>query len=369
MYFVDIDVSLGEGNDSYLGSIGTDRVFAADEARGVTDADEIDTGEGWDHVTSGRPGQPVSDTVVLGADGDLLKLAGYPTSLASYDAGETPYDRIELDGGDTGWLIDQRAHRISRDDHPSTAHIAGFNTVVVTQAPRLRYTGGEFAEALVAPGAVAADMGGGNDTLAITAGSARRLGRIDMGAGRDQLEIVSNLGMRIPSRISVDLRQKFTLVTGSTTVRRRVAVEGILLQGIHDVRVRGSARANLVMVWGACDVWLDGDRGPIAWWQYAYGSRGRPVTMFGGPGDDRLTGMRSDDRLYGGSGHDIATGRERLTTSVSPRSVAAANSVPMQVNSTNTGRVFPSSQSSLASGSLRLPESTPVRRPSSRYLS
>ena len=241
-------------------------VDAADEAPALS-MRTTSTPARWT-VSSGQPGLPSAHRGSR-IDGDRSRcLATPPRSIVR--RGATPYGASTWTAAQ-GSLIDQRDHRISRDDHPR-GRIAGFNVVYAAHAPRVRYTRRELA------GAARRRCRRGRHGVVTRAldpaRNARRLRQVDLGAGSDQLDITWDLAEQISGRVTADLRRGFTLDLGTSRCaadRERTALP-------HRVPRRPGARerrANTIYVGGACNVRLDGDRGPIGCWSTAQRAVGR----------------------------------------------------------------------------------------------
>lgn len=303
-------MSLGKGDDTFVGGPGSDRVTGAfdDIARYDQGHDQIVTHGGRDFVTVSSEGYAAhhvdldlgdgddavdtygdgvtSDSTLIGGEGqDLLGLLPEDSARLDilFDAGSRTIDR----GGRivSSWDVFER-YRIN-DSGGGTVRFEG------TVSPEsLRIVA---AEADVS-------MGGGRDVVELSAAD----GIVRGGAGRDAI-IGSNEGMHI------DLAQQ-EFVSGGN----RVALESFqdATSYSYSGKVTGSWQDNTIVV--GCGT-VRGGRGddrireftPI-YLRFPHPDSCTDFLAYGGPGDDILSGSHGPDRLVGGSGRDTAFGKRGL---------------------------------------------------------
>ncbi len=102
-------VSLGFGDDVFLGGPGDDRVWSQEAANqnSLDDADAIYTGEGQDYVISGSSAAPNIDRVNLGPGNDVLVTYGF-AGEATLNGGKGTNTYQPLPGADVSgnWTFD-----------------------------------------------------------------------------------------------------------------------------------------------------------------------------------------------------------------------------------------------------------------------
>lgn len=316
---------LGNGDDTFVGSVGYDQVdadgFTAD---GTPGHDVIDTGPAGDRpdwVQTGSGGRPNSDQV----QGGWIRLewTGVPTAASSADGGAGSklwlYTRND---GVSRVRIDARDGALSTSASGARLRFEGFTDFEVRGYPdleRLTFRGTGRDETLVvgqsARARVRAAMGGGDDVVEV-AGTYAKGSDVDGGPGRDRLDVDSQA-----RSVTVDLARG-TLSTGGGTkavTRDATAFERATVKA-RTVRLRGTRGPNALTV-KACRGVVEGlggaDRITAAAWSSrgGQGCRGpRHVTLSGGGGNDTLTGSDGPDVLLGGPGRDRADGRKGRDT-------------------------------------------------------
>jgi Ca2+-binding RTX toxin-like protein len=191
-------VSLGFGDDTFLGGEGPDRVWSQESSNQTAsdDHDEIDTFGGNDYVISGSSTAPNTDVVDLGTGGDVLVTYGVGTG-AFLSGGPGTNDYQPLPGADVrgDWLVDNVTGQALLGDVPSLTW-QSFQRFDLRgmQGDRLRYRGSAASEQVTAGGACQVVLRGraGNDRLTVApvgcsglpAGNAVLVG----GAGNDRLK-------------------------------------------------------------------------------------------------------------------------------------------------------------------------------------
>jgi Ca2+-binding RTX toxin-like protein len=191
-------VSLGFGNDRYVGGDGPDRVWSQESSNQTSpgDSDVIITNGGDDYVISGSSVALNSDTVFLGEGNDVLVTYGFSSS-AVLTGGPGNNLLQPLPGPDVrgDWLFDNVAGTATMDGVTRLSWTS-FRRFLLTglQGERLRYRGSSAGETVVAGGTCQAVLRGraGNDRLTVDdagcnglpAGNALLVG----GAGADQLK-------------------------------------------------------------------------------------------------------------------------------------------------------------------------------------
>ena len=214
------------------------------------------------------------------------------------------------------WVFDNRTERV-RHAGATAWRWAGVEQFFFNQIKtvgRITFIGGPADELLyVATSAFAsARLGGGNDDIYL--GSPRRLTGtpvIRAGAGRDHLHFLP-FGTQPPvPRAELDLAAGSLSYVDRKGRRTSLLVTGFEGADLHasSVRMAGSAGHDTLTAW-SCNVAVTGrdgrDRvGMLP--QDACGASSRRV-LYGGPGDDRLSGSGYDDLLVGGPGDDRADG-------------------------------------------------------------
>ena len=320
-------VTLGDGDDTFLGSSRPETVFAGNaqpeypNLGGDSGRDHIDAGLGSDTIYSGSPSPdiPNDDTVISGAGGDSLYIGGKGAVLDNGGtAGDGAGDNLAI--FHKGWL--QR--RVTVDNASRTAtsdagELMRWSNVqffhVYVDSP-LTFTGSDAAEVLTVSTSLApeyrydttvdAAMGAGDDGVRYATGPMS--GTLDGGEGDDSIEmphcstIEYRLGRRFRCGDTTADGGRFSFLTevgrfegrALVTAGRRADIVGT--QG-RDVIV---VRAPRVFV----DARGGDDRVTVS--PYA---RTKVSTLLGGNGDDILLGGKRADRLVGGAGRDLLVGR------------------------------------------------------------
>ena len=307
---------LGDGSDTFVGGREADSVVAgaAASSDGVvpseSERDVIETGDGSDDVASGGPGLPNDDVVRTGSGADRLTWSGVMGAASVLDAGEGD-DMLTARASGASFGIDLAAGTLTRNG-VREATFTSIESLGVTPEPDLGSlgiigTGGEDVIDLDVPVTLQVDLGGGDDTLRLTA--ARAGSRIDLGSGSDLLRAASTQGS-----VDLDLAAGTLVVDGSEPASV-AGVEDVDVSA-EDARVIGSSRRNSLYVAG-CSATIDGRGGKDyiehgnydAYADSGYDCTSGRTTLRGGSGNDTIRGRKRDDRIYGGAGNDrIETG-------------------------------------------------------------
>lgn len=278
---------------------GDDLICLIDGERMINLID-IDTAAGDDHVVTGQPGEPNSDTVRTGRGWDLITASGQFTAQAMLDSGP---------GEDTfAWGIGAGQHVLD----------LGREQLTTNGSPQALPAGFDLYE---------------------VDGTADADGHLDL-LGSDQaddVEIDLDLGR---GQLSVDdATVPTTRFEDATVFARSVLLRGSnrrndLSAGGCQVRIVGRDAADTLAAiedyvweyygWVDCTEYssvLVGNRGA----DLLLGDLGHDVlhggpgherlqgddgndVLYGGPHNDRLYGNFDDDRLYGGTGRDLTHG-------------------------------------------------------------
>lgn len=190
-------VSLGFGNDVFLGGPGADRVWSQESANqtATDDRDEIYAGRGNDYVISGSSSAPNNDRVNLGPGNDVLVTYGFAgDAVLRGGSGTNTYQPLPGASVSGDWSFDNVRGRATLDGVRQLVWTS-FHRFELRElhGPRIRFYGSRAGERVTAGGAcrVVLRGRGGNDRLIVgrdgcnnlPAGDALLLG----GPGRDFL--------------------------------------------------------------------------------------------------------------------------------------------------------------------------------------
>ena len=314
-----MDVVLGAGSDSYTGSArGGDRIVAGVSTTDDGEPDTIHTGAGdlADSVTSGSPGVPNGDVVVVEQPGSTVHWYGPMAAGARLDASAGPGSTLTTDLGTGHSVVDAEAGTLAKDGFV-TLRWTGFDdfSFYGQQAPRaFRFDGSDRDETIYIsfsdPGRQRFFLGGGDDTLLSPDG-----------AGGSKL--VRRWGRRRPRRPVGRTTAHLDLATGKMRMRqdgktvkaRFVEFETSRLGAKHLV-MRGTKRADEIRFY-ACTATVRGRAGndDIATartgddgYLLDCDSRTSRIRIYGGAGRDTIRGSRGKDLLVGGPGRDSING-------------------------------------------------------------
>ncbi len=191
-------VSLGFGNDRFVGGDGSDRVWSQESSNQTSpdDSDVIITNGGDDYVISGSSVALNSDTVFLGEGDDVLVTYGFSSSaVLTGGPGTNSYQPLPGPDVQGDWLFDNVQGAATMDGITRLTW-SSFQRFVLTglQGERLRYRGSSAGESVLSGGTCQAVLRGrgGNDRLTIDDTGCNGLpagnGLLVGGAGNDQLK-------------------------------------------------------------------------------------------------------------------------------------------------------------------------------------
>lgn len=306
-----VTAELGPGNDLYIGGPGPDRVIAG----AATTGDRIGTGAGADHVAVGAAATPTVDIVRLGRGNDHLEVMGRPAKDAVFEGnggrdalsmtrmGSFPEGRFDLDNKDEVARVSGQVvvRWDSFQDFSALSHSGG-----------VYFSGSHRPEKISSHSLTGASMGGGDDAMHL--GSPPVRGVLRGGAGRDLIRTggwAFVTGDVDAGRIDMASQGGFGTGDDAGPEMAFTDVEDLTLIG-GTVRLMGDSGPNRLDGFG-CDVEIygygGGDTLSTTWVEDITDECVEEIKMFGGDGDDRMTGERASDKLYGGRGNDIADGR------------------------------------------------------------
>jgi RTX calcium-binding nonapeptide repeat (4 copies) len=321
-------VFLGVGEDTFLGALGDDAVYAAvDEGYGFpgpqpidNEHDVIKTGRGDDFVFSGWLGESNDDEISTGQGNDRIELRGldHDTVLNAGSGLNTAIVTLTADETQS-WLIDVGKRKLHFDE--ATSHWEG-----QLQRWYLELAAGSARSSVVFLGTGASEYafvsGPGLVPHFSMRGGADWAGNLDtnggtyrLGAGGDRLTLgaYEDVPPSFPiERLVVDLGAgQADFGGGGKFISPVTGVETLFAGAVH-LRVFGSHRADKITVNG-CDVAAHGRTGndllirdPHTVPSICDTVRTR---LFGELGKDVLFGsQRTDDYLAGGPGFDRARG-------------------------------------------------------------
>ena len=292
------------GNDFADGGSGSDRIF------GGSGADTLDGGSGEDRLN----GQGGSGDVVNGNEGDDTVRGGAGDDDLDGGSG---YDELR-EGGDADYVLENNS--LSGQGHDD---IRSFETA--------RLTGGGGANQIDTTsfsGPVTLRGSGGDDLLLSASYDDLLLGgngddTLDSGAGLDTLN-GGNGTDRMQTFGDGDYVITDNAVTGLTTATL-VSIEAAdITGGASDNVLDASGFTGDTTLWGGGgqdvitggvgDDWLNGNDGADAIQggggdDLLHGGEGADL-MIGGDGDDSLNGEAGDDTIDGGAGNDQLIGKE-----------------------------------------------------------
>jgi hypothetical protein len=301
---------LGDGDDTFDGGRARDSVDARDEGH-----DTVTTGGGNDSISTGSSTGVDEDLVDAGASGDVLHADGRlgPGARVAGGAGRDYLSVIIQNVG--RWVFDNRKEEVRHDGARAWrfAGIERFQLGQIEPVGRIAFVGGPGDELLIAGTSAfaGASLGGGNDTLYLGSPRLRGGRAVRAGAGRDRLWLMPPGPGSVVDRAELDLGVGSLSYVDQQGRRSSLIVNGFESADLHarSVRATGSPHSD-VMTAGACEVRMTGGDGKdwlgvIPDEQCAAGTR---RALYGGPGDDRLSGSGYDDLLVGGPGDDQADG-------------------------------------------------------------
>ncbi len=307
--------TLGDGDDTFLGSAAHDTVIAGAGPNDDDGHDVIDTGPRApvpDVVESGTGGQPNPDEI----EGGWMQLfwVGVATPTSRLDGGEGSTLRMDHANGVRNLAIDTDAGTLGAGAYRQL-ELRGFTDFLVRDYRALRvflFQGTSSDERVDLSSSrrvqVRIKMEGGDDQVQV--GGFAGTSRFDGGTGRDRIYTGSR------SKVALNLaRGQLRTVAGGKTVHVRANRFEDAILAAPRVSLTGTDGANTLEV-NACRATVRGLRGRdeiSAFDKTPDGSRvrcraGRRMHLLGGPGADDLVGSRGRDVLIGGPGRDRADG-------------------------------------------------------------
>ena len=315
-----MDVVLGAGSDRYTGSArGGDRIVAGASTTDDSEPDTIHTGSGElaDHVTSGTPGVPNGDVVVVEQPGSRVSWSGPMADGARLDASAGPGSTLSMDLGTGHSVVDAEAGTLAKDGFV-TLRWTGFDDFVFEgrQAPRaFRFDGSDRDETVYVsysdPGRQRFFLGGGDDTLLSPDGAGRSKSWYVGGDGDDHVDLWAG------RRLNLDLATgKMRMRQAGKTVKGRFVEFETSRLGARNLVMRGTKRADEIRFY-ACTATVRGRAGndDIATartgddgYLLDCDSRKSRIRIYGDAGRDDIRGSRGKDLLVGGPGRDTING-------------------------------------------------------------
>lgn len=319
-------VTLGDGDDTFLGSSRWETVFAGNSGpsypnmAGDFGRDHIDAGLGSDTIYSGSPSPDIAndDTIISGEGGDSLYIGGKGAVL---DNGGTPGDGT----GDNlailheGWQ--QRRVTVDNVARTATADVGEFmrwsnvkHFHLLVDSP-LTFTGSDAAESLAVSTTIPvehrwwvtvdATMGAGDDRARFHTGP--MTGSVDGGTGTDAFEAPHCSQVNYRLNVSFDCVAR-SVDGGSFPFTTKVSgfdARSVVYAG-YQATVSGTDGDDEIVV-RAPRVRITGRDGNDVLTVSPHGKT-RQSVLLGGNGRDTLTGGKRGDRLNGGAGRDILLG-------------------------------------------------------------
>jgi Ca2+-binding RTX toxin-like protein len=322
-------VTLGAGSDHYVGNDFGEYVDAG-QLNGIdSDVDVVETLGGNDNIASGSPSRVENhDLISTGAGRDFVSYGNPSGELVDNGAGADTLAFGSLTPH--AWLIDNVGGRLSVGDLTmlTWTNVNTFRTSE-TKGDSFSFRGTDADETLVVDGLErrvtfrggSIITGGGNDTVEL---QNYLPGRVDLGAGTDGLDYQMYSACRSATMTmggSADCStlegQDEVVVTGLVGIERlraqtrhRLNIVGtahrdVITANSPVLRIHSGAGPDRVQIEKAADSMVWGGRGDDT----LTGFVRKSLVLRGGRGDDILRGAATPDRLYGGSGRDLANGR------------------------------------------------------------
>ena len=287
---------LGPGADTYEGSSNPDTVWAGDRAQDA-ERDVIATRGGYDTVVAGEPDTPFQDHIATGLGGDQVTrggMLGDATAVVDLGLGEDSLSFAWPSQASGTWVVDNKLGAVTKDGVPqySWSGAESFSLPDLRDHP-VGFRGGDTAESVLAGRFARIDL------------EVLRTGRVDGGAGRDVLFVHTF------DDVFIDLARVARFAEYNLGEVRLSSVENLTLYGgTGTITIRGSAAANVVRSEG-CRQTADGRAGNDTLISTSVECLdGERAVLRGGPGNDKLRGSLTPDRLSGGPGNDDLIGRE-----------------------------------------------------------
>lgn len=315
-------VAPGDGADTILGSAGDEYV-----PLNGTGPDTVNLGDGADNVSAGADLLDDGTAINLGEGDDTFNV--FDGLYGSLDFPSTPTDTqpvtgagpLQLDGGPgdnqmtldepSRYAINAKRQTVTAGQHRiAYRHIDSY--VLYAGASKARaFVGSSRDESFAYVGGLVRSitMGGGDDTVTILTPEpkAKTLGSINGGPGANTLEA---------QQLTKGVTSVVNLTTGKFTARNRLVASFRQFQDATVVgvgRLIGTNGPN-TLTWNVCrPVTIDAAGGndvlrPAP--ETAPGSCGKPATLLGGSGADRITAGPGNDYISGGAGRDRADGAD-----------------------------------------------------------
>ncbi|MGA8257266.1 MAG: calcium-binding protein, partial [Nocardioides sp.] len=347
-----VSVILTDGDDTYVGGAGPERVSAAGGA------DDITTAGGSDYVSAGSASTSLSEDpfdgrVDLGAEGGTLAVGPRVDPSTIMLGGTGPSKLIVSDSvaGTTGWVVDAPLGLITLEEE-TRFQFTDFTEFVLLGKRVERFVGTPEADLLSAADLVlgifgdgddqvfastveTAIMGAGDDTTRLR-GATATSGDLDGGPGDDLLWAIADAGL------AVDLVEETLTYSADASTRDfsgfetyDLAAEDLKFNGtpgpddahLQGCRLRASSRGGDDRISLVPGNFEDGvivcTQGSPSGFRFAAGagddvvnSRSTKGTITGNSGDDRITGAGS---LSGGPGDDRIHINQRYTRAIGGR--------------------------------------------------
>lgn len=313
---------LGEGDDTYIGTGGTDVVDAAgyyDEADAAEGHDVVITGAGNDYVTTGgTASKPGTDDIDLGAGDDELELQGWVNS-GTWKAGLGSDNlNVWMHGPAATWVFNNALRQATRNGVPvaSWQSIESFQLSTEAPASTFSFVGGSNPERVTSIVPLKrASLGGGNDWLELWIDelSPSRTMAIYGQQGTDTLRLGRGYN---DGAVDVNFGAGTFRLAKPTQPAATSVVRGFEKHRVYAywARVVGTPRAD-VIGWNVCKGSLSAGDGDDALSYLfieedfcGYMGDAYDFPVYGGAGRDALRGGRLPDVLIGGPGVDYADG-------------------------------------------------------------
>ena len=315
---------LGAGADTFIPSERSGYTIYAGTVDGTdTEADVIRLSWTAGLVISGMPGQPNADIIDLGGSGDVrwsgIQTAPGAVSAVSYSIGtgslsvRSANGDVTMDASGTVTGVDTKL--------TWTGRFARLGFTTSAKYGRFTFRGTDSIEHIEVNAPTTYDrdiaLGSGNDLYESNSlgGKATRI-KGDIGRNTLLLDLKSH------DRVRADLsRSRVTATKAGVTDSVRISDFNGLIVAAKRAVVIGTDRTDWIRV-AACRTTIKGKKGGdglyVDYKLKSYGAESLTMprcsdyeaTIYGGPGNDFITGMYGDDRLIGGPGNDSVWGNK-----------------------------------------------------------
>ncbi len=320
-YATGVIVVLGAGADTFIPSERSGSTIYAGTVDGTdTEADAIRVGFAGP-VISGMPGQPNADIIDLGLQGEV-RWSGIQTApgAVSADIGGIGILSVRSANGDV--TMDASGTVTGVDTKLTwTGRFARLGFTTSAKYGRFTFRGTDGIERVKVNAPMTYDrdiaLGSGNDLYESNSLGGKAT-RIKGDVGRDTLL----LDLKSHDRVRADLsRSRVTATKAGVEDSIRVSDFYGLAVAAKRAVVIGTDRKDFIRV-AACRTTIEGKKGrddlSLDDKLETYGAdtltmprcSDYEATIYGGPGNDYITGMDGDDRLIGGPGNDTVSGRK-----------------------------------------------------------